>query len=133
MSRRRERVEVDLPFIHVYVSEDGVRIGSNDDEGVIDMELDDSGEYRSVRRAVRKRLRFFRHAVTYLALNGLFVLLDWSTGGSGVGINWAQWVALIWGVFLTWEFLSNFIGPNLWGREAEERLVERELRRRRDA
>jgi hypothetical protein len=128
MSRRRERVEVDLPFIHVFVDDDGVRIG--DDEGVIDMELDDTGEYRAVRRQVRKRLRFFRHAFTYVALNGLFVLVDWSTGGSGVGINWAQWVALIWGIFLAGEFVSTFVGPYLWGRQAEERMIQQELRKR---
>jgi hypothetical protein len=96
---------------------------------VIDMEMDDGGEYRSVRRQVRKRLRFFRHAFTYVALNGVLALIDWATGGG----FWVQWVALIWGIFLGWEFVSNFIGPYLWGREAEERMVERELRRRRDA
>ena len=67
-----------------------------------------------------------------MALNGIFVLLDWGTGGSGSGINWSQWVALIWGVFLGWEFISNFVAPHLWGRDMEERLIQREMRRRRD-
>jgi hypothetical protein len=129
MDKRRERVEVDLPFIHVYVDGDGVRVGSDDDE-VIDMEAGASGEYYAVRRAVRKRLRFFRHAFIYIVLNGLFVLLDWSTGGSGSGVNWAQWVALVWGVFLAWEFISVFVGPLLWGRAAEERWIQHELRKR---
>ena len=95
------------------------------------MESSDSGEYWAVRRRVRSRLRFFRHAFTYLTLNGIFVLLDWWTGGAGSGINWSQWVALIWGILLGWEFVSKFVAPLLWGREMEERLIQRELRRRR--
>ncbi len=110
-----------------------MHIGLGNEEDVIDMERDDSGEYRAVRKRVRARLRFFRHAFTYLAVNGVFVLLDWLTGGAGSGINWSQWVALVWGIFLGWEFVSTFVGPFLWGREMEERLIQRELRRRRGA
>jgi hypothetical protein len=133
MSRRYdEGVEVELPFFRFYAGERGVRFGmSSDEEDVIDMEAGDRGEYRVVRRRVRARLRFFRHAFTFVSLNGLFVLLDWTTGGAGTGVNWSQWVALIWGVILAVEFVSTFIAPYLWGREMEERLVQRELRRRR--
>ena len=128
-----EGVEIDLPFFRFYAGGRGVRFGMGDDEEVIDMEMNDSGEYSAVRRRVRARLRFFRHAFTYVSLNGVFVLLDWWTGGAGTGINWSQWVALIWGVLLAWEFVSNFIAPSLWGREMEERLIQRELRRRRES
>jgi hypothetical protein len=93
--------------------------------------MDRTDEYRSVRKRVRRRLRFFRHAFTFAALNGLFFLLDWQTGGSGSGLNWAHWVAIIWGVFLAWEFVGTFVAPYLWGREMEERLIQRELRRQR--
>ena len=129
---RDEGFEIDLPFFRFYAGERGVRFGMSDDEEVIDMEMNDSGEYRAVRRRVRARLRFFRHAFPYVSLNGVFVLLDWWTGGAGTGINWSQWVALIWGIFLGWEFISNFVAPFLWGREMEERLIQRELRRRRE-
>jgi hypothetical protein len=99
---------------------------------VIDMDMDDAAEYRHVRQIVRRRLRFVRHLFVYLALNCLFVLIDWQTGGSGNGISWSIWVAVIWGAFLAWEFVSNFVAPYLWGRDMEERLIQRELRRRRD-
>ena len=133
MSRRDDDgVEIDLPFLHFYAGSRGVHIGGrHDDEEVIDMEMDEAGEYRQVRKRVRRRLRFFRHAFTFVALNGIFVLLDWGTGGSGSGINWSQWVALIWGAFLGWEFISIFVAPYLWGKDMEERLIQRELRRRR--
>ena len=133
MSRRDDDgVEIDLPFLHFYAGGRGVHIGGrHGEEEIIDMEMDEQGEYRQVRQRVRRRLRFFRHAFTFVALNGTFVLLDWGTGGSGSGINWSQWVAGIWGVFLGWEFISIFVAPHLWGKDMEERLIQRELRRRR--
>jgi len=82
--------------------------------------------YRRARRRVRRRLRFYRHLTTYLLLNLIFFGFDALTGGD----YWVQWVAGIWGVFLAWDFLSAFVFPNLWGSEAERRMIERELRRR---
>jgi hypothetical protein len=135
MPRDDEPFDFDLPFGRVQFSGwRRMRFGHDDEEGVIEMEEKDSDyfEYREVRRSVRKRLRFFRHAFTYLALNGLFLLLDATTGGDGpADLSWSLWVALIWGIFLAWESVSSFVAPYLWGREMEERLVRRELRRRR--
>ena len=93
------------------------------------MESNDYGEYRAVRKRVRARLRFFRHAFFFVATNSIFFLIDWSTGGG----YWVQWVAGIWGIFLAWEFVSTFVAPVLWGRDVEERMIQRELRRRRGA
>ena len=128
-------VDFDLPFFRLHMRGGGRRMvfgNSRDDEegDVIDMDRSTSDEYWSVRRRVRRRLRFVRHLFTFLALNGVFVLLDWGTGSERT-IDWAQWVALVWGIFLGWEFISNFLAPQLWGREAEERMIESELRRRR--
>ena len=131
MSRHDDGVDIDFPFFRFYAGSRGVHIGSWDDEGVIDMEMDEAQEYRQVRRTIRRRLRFVRHLFVYLALSGFFVLIDWQTGGPGTGISWSVWVAAIWGAFVAWEFVSNFIAPYLWGRDMEERLVQRELRRRR--
>ena len=131
MSRwRDEDVDIDLPFFRIYVGGRGRhRLNVGDDEEVIEMEMNDADEYRTVRRRVRARLRFFRHAFTFTAVNLVLFLIDWLTGGG----YWVQWVALIWGIFLAWEFVSNFVAPYLWGREVEERLIERELRRKRGA
>jgi hypothetical protein len=135
--RRRDDdfVDFDIPFFRLHLRGGGRQIvfgnGDADGEDVIDMDQSKSDEYWSVRRRVRRRLRFVRHLFTFLVLNGVFVLLDWRTGGAGNGINWSQWVALVWGIFLGWECISQFVAPQLWGREAEERLTEREMRRRR--
>jgi hypothetical protein len=137
MSKRDDDfIDFDLPFFRMQMRGGGrtISFGGGDfeeDNGVIDMDQAASEEYWTVRRSVRRRLRFLRHLVVYLGLNGLFFLIDWGTGGEGNGINWAQWVALVWGFFLAWEFVARFVGPNLWGREAEQRLIERELRKRR--
>jgi hypothetical protein len=82
--------------------------------------------YRAARRRVRRRLRFYRHLATYVILNLIFLAFDGLTGGG----FWVQWVAGIWGVFLVYDFLSGLVFPNLWGSEAERRMIERELRRR---
>ena len=134
MPRDDDPFDVDFPFFRMRFAGRRMSFGG-EEEDVIDMDENDSEhfEYREVRRHVRRRLRFFRHLFFYLTLNGLFVLLDWRTGGAGNGINWSHWVALVWGIFLGWEFVSHFLAPYLWGREMEERLVRREMRRRRGA
>lgn len=131
MSRRDDDFEFGFPFFRFSAGSRGVHFGSSGDDGVIDMEMDDAAEYRHVRRFVRRRLRFVRHLFMYLTLNGFFIFVDWQTGGSGNGISWSVWVAAIWGVFLVWEFVSTFVASYLWGRDIEERLIQRELRRRR--
>jgi hypothetical protein len=126
--------DIDLPWVRVNLGGRrwrGTRV-EDVEGGAIEVDVMEPDDYYEVRHRVRRRLRFFRHLFTYVLLNGLFVLLDWSTGGDGSGVNWAQWVALIWGIFLAWEFVSTFVGPALWGRDVEERMIERELRKRRE-
>jgi hypothetical protein len=133
MSPDDDRVEIDLPFIRFYAGSRGVHLASSDDDGVIDMDMEDEAEYKYVRQIVRRKLRFVRHLFVYLVVNAFFVLVDWQTGGSGNGVSWSIWVAVIWGAFVAWEFVSTFVAPHLWGRDMEERLIQRELRRRRDS
>lgn len=84
-------------------------------------------EVRRIRRRVRQRLDFYRHIVTFGVIVGGLALLDWLTGGGW----WVQWVAGIWGAILLVQFIGAFISPMLWGREVEERMVRREVERRR--
>jgi hypothetical protein len=102
----------------------GIRIGSG---GFGSDEWDDDAELRHVRRRVRQRLDFIKNIAFFVIITGGLALLDWATGGGW----WVQWVAIIWGAFLAMQFLSTFAAPMLWGREAEERMVQRELHRRR--
>jgi len=86
--------------------------------------MDDA--YKSARRRVRRRLGFYRNLTGYVVLNLILLAFDGLSGGG----FWVQWVAGILGAFLIWDFLSAFVFPNLWGSEAERRMIERELERR---
>ncbi|TAK57786.1 MAG: 2TM domain-containing protein [Dehalococcoidia bacterium] len=104
----------------------GVRIGSGRMRGAHG-DFEGDAEYRAVRRRVRRRLDFYRHVATFAMIVGGLALIDWLSGGGW----WVQWVAGIWGAILLLQFFSTFVSPMLWGREVEERMVRRELSRRR--
>jgi len=87
---------------------------------------DDDPEVR-VRRRVRRKLRFYRDVTSFVVIVGALALIDWATGGGW----WVQWVAIVWGGILALQFLRRFVAPILWGRDVEERMVRRELERRR--
>lgn len=115
-----EGIDISGPWGGVRIGSAGVRIGRDWDDG-------DDAEVRRIRRRVRRRLDFYRHIGTYAVVVGGMALLDGLTGGGW----WVQWVAIIWGAFLALQFMSTFVSPNLWGRDVEERMVRRELERRR--
>jgi hypothetical protein len=90
------------------------------------VESDERPEARQIRHEVRRRLNFYRNVFTYVVVVGILAVVDRLTGGDW----WVQWVAGIWGFFLVLDFLREFVGPMLWGRNVEDRIVERELKKR---
>ena len=110
-----EGIAFDSPLGAFRIGRDRWRFADVDDE-----------TYRLVRRRVRSRLRFLRHAAFFVFLNLAFFLIDLATGGG----FWVQWVALFWGLFLAVQFFSAIVGPRLWGPDVERRMIEAELRRR---
>jgi hypothetical protein len=105
----------------------GVRIGSGPHRGWEDMDSEGDAEYRRIRRRVRHRLDFLRHLALYAFIIGGLAFIDWATGGGW----WVQYVALPWGAIIALQFFTTFISPSLWGREVEERMVRREMEKRR--
>jgi hypothetical protein len=101
----------------------GVRIGSGGGRRW----GDDDAEVRRIRRRVRQRLDFFRHLVVFMIITGALALADGLTGGGW----WVHVLAIIWGGILALQCFSTFISPLLWGRDVEERMVRREVERRR--
>jgi len=83
-------------------------------------------EVTQIRRKVRQKLNFYRHVFTYVVVVSILAIIDWLTGGDW----WVPWVAGIWGAFLLLDFLRDFVGPLLWGRNVEDRIVEREVKKR---
>ena len=116
----------DFDGIDISGSWGGVRIGSGNRRGWEELDSEGDAEYRRIRRRVRHRLDFYRHAALFAFVVGIFATLDWVTGGDW----WVQWLAGIWGAFLLLQFFTTFISPNLWGRDVEERMVRREMEKR---
>jgi fatty acid desaturase len=114
-----EGIDINGPWGGVRIGSGGVRMGRGFRDG------DD--EYRRARRRVRVRLNFYRNVAYYVAIVGVLAIIDWATGGGW----WVQWLAAIWGGILVLQFLSTFVAPSIWGREAEDRMVQREVERRR--
>ncbi len=83
--------------------------------------------YRRARRRVRRRMSFYRHLSTYVSVILVLLLIDIVTGAEDF---WVQWVALVWGIILLLHFLNVFAFDALLGREAEERMIQDELRKR---
>jgi hypothetical protein len=115
-----EGIDINGPWGGVRIGSGGVRVGRE----VLDNE---DPEVRAVRRRVRRKLDLYRHIATYVLVVGTLALLDWATGGGW----WVQWLAVIWGAFIVLQFAGTFVAPAFWGREAEERMVQQELDRRR--
>lgn len=87
----------------------------------------DDDDYKQARRAVRRRMSFFRHVSTFVSVLALLLVIDIITGPDEF---WVQWVALVWGIVLGVHFLNTFVFDAVLGRDAERRMVERELRKR---
>jgi hypothetical protein len=119
-----EGIDINGPWGGIRIGSGGVRMGAWDEDD--DWGSDDT-DVRRIRRRVRQRLDFYKNFMFFALVVGGLALLDWATGGGW----WVQWVAIIWGGILALQFMSTFVAPNIWGREAEERMVRREVDRQR--
>ena len=88
-------------------------------------EADD--EYRRARRRVRRRMSFYRHLSTFVSVILVLLIIDIVSGAEDF---WVQWVALVWGIILLLHFVNVFAFDALLGREAEERMIQEEMRKR---
>lgn len=84
--------------------------------------------YWSARRRVRRVFGFYRHLATSASIILVILAFDLL---SNPGEFFVQWVALVLGVVLALHFLNVFVFDALLGREAEQRMIDREVRRRR--
>jgi hypothetical protein len=82
--------------------------------------------YREAERKVKARIGFYWHLASYLAINGMFVIIYLITTWSG-GDNypWFIWPMLGWGVGLLLHFVGVFV---IFDTPANRRrMVEKEL------
>jgi len=88
---------------------------------------EEDDDYRAARKAVRRRMSFYRHVSTYVSVIALLLILDIITGPAEF---WVQWVALVWGIILAMHALQVFVFDAVLGRDAERRMIEQEVRKR---
>lgn len=82
---------------------------------------DDQERRARARRRVEAKRKLATNAVTYLVVNGFFVVL-WAIGDRG-GF-WPAWIMAAWGVGLALNAWNV-----LWRRPVTERDIDREMRR----
>jgi 2TM domain len=115
-----EGIDISGPWGGVRIGSGGVRVGR-------DFIHDDDRDVRQARRRVRDQLNFFKHLTYFAVIVGGLALINWATGGTW----WIAWVAGICGAILAMQFVGIFVAPALWGRDVEERMLAREMERRR--
>ncbi len=93
--------------------------------GWAEMETDD--QYWRVRRRVRRILGFWRHLATFVSIMLVLLALDLIFDPDDFFVHW---VALIWGIIMALHFLNVFAFDAVLGKEAERRMIDRELRKR---
>lgn len=119
-----EGIDINGPWGGIRIGSGGVRMGAWDDEEW----GGDDAEVRRIRRRVRHKLDLYKNLAFYIVIVGICMAVD---GATGEGLGWSLWVAGIWGVFIAMQFVGTFVAPNIWGRDAEERMVRREVERQR--
>ncbi len=88
---------------------------------------EEDDDTRAARKIVRRRMGLYRHLSTYVSVLALLLVLDIVTGPDEF---WVQWVALVWGIFLAVHFLQVYVFDTVLGRDAERRMIEQEVRKR---
>lgn len=63
------------------------------------------------RRAVKERAEFYYHLMVYVFVNAILVIVDLGVGdGRFLGLDWAFWPILGWGLGLAGHGISTFFG-----------------------
>ena len=83
-----------------------------------------SPEYAQAKRRVMMYKVFFAHAIVFVSVNALLMLIDIATGGG----LWFHWALFGWGIGLAAHAGVVWGAPHLqaW----EERMIAREMQRR---
>ena len=67
---------------------------------------------QEVKERIEGRLRFLTHLTYYVALNLLFMVLNYIAAGA---LSWSLYIAGVWGVFLYLHFMGAFVVADLHG------------------
>jgi hypothetical protein len=77
---------------------------------------------------------FYKHLITYILVCGLLVVIDLADrdvgAGTFLGLNWAYWPIIGWGIAVVIHALSVFLPFRGWEERKTMQLYEKEQRRR---
>lgn len=91
----------------------------------------DLGMKRARELAHRQRA-FYGHLLTYALVCALLVAIDVAGGAGGstfIGLDWAYWPILGWGIFVVIDGLQLIFPASGWEERMAEELYDRERRR----
>lgn len=95
------------------------------------MDTPDPALERARKRA--KELReFYGHVATYVVVNTLLVVIDVVDGSAGtsfLGLNWAYWPILGWGIAIVVHAVSVFLPLGRWEERKVQQLYDKERER----
>ncbi len=84
----------------------------------------DDAAYNQAKARVEAKLGFYRHAIIYVLVNLLLLVINLSESPQYL---WVKWPVMGWGIGLLAHGLSIFT-PR-WLRGQKERMIEREMER----
>jgi len=89
-----------------------------------------------IRERAEKRVQeikaFYIHLTVYVLVCTMLVVIDLATGSSGttfLGLNWAYWPILGWGIAVAINAGSVFFQSSDWDERKVDEFMEREERR----
>lgn len=74
-----------------------------------------TGTLDATRRDLKAKRDFFYHLMVFLFVCGMLVILDVRAGtsaGAVLGLDWAYWVILFWGIGLVGHGIYAFFGDH---------------------
>jgi hypothetical protein len=88
------------------------------------MENTDEKLYRTARKKVRRKRKFYSHLLSYLAVGLFLTFVNWFTRP---GHWWVQWVWIGWGIGIFFHAISLYRRNILFGDDWEEQKIKEEM------
>lgn len=90
---------------------------------------DEDPALERARQRAKELTDFYRHVLTYVVVNAMLVVIDLLDGGTGdgfLGLDWAYWPIIGWGIGLIIHAANTFIVTGSWEERTARRLYEKE-------
>jgi hypothetical protein len=87
------------------------------------------------RKRAKELREFYSHLITYVAVCTLLVVIDLADNSASdsefLGLSWAYWPVLGWGIFVVVHAITTFFGVARWEERKVQQLYEKEKEKER--